>query len=210
MEKLKGIHAGQVVWIIGRGPSLQYLVREDIGLGPIIALNQAILKIEEFDFPNPVYYMHKDGGVRKRSLRTLSPDCDYTPNCGDRCGHMFRPLKGATLLVHRLESLYCFPDYAPRHVFDVKELGLPGNEFSLIVAVKIGQFMGCTKFNFVSCDVHVNGDIRTFIPSGGLILTRHDVSRQVERLKPHLKGLDCGWITLIPRQKEDLHESSKI
>lgn len=210
MDRLKGIYKGQSVWIIGKGPSLQYLGPTDIDMGPIITLNEAIMKIEEFDFPNPVYSMQKDGGKWIRIRRhhgSLKVECERAPKCGNKCGHMIRPRKGGALLIHRQESLPCFPDYSPRHIFDAKEFGIPKNEFSLIMAIKIGQFMGCSRFCFVSCDVHVNGDIRTFIPGEGLILTKHLVSQQVKRLKPYLKDLDCEWITPTAKKQEALNES---
>ena len=62
--------------------------------------------------------------------------------------------------------------------------------------------MGCPKFYFVSCDVHVSGDDRTFIPGEGMILTAHSVSDQVERLKPYLQGLDYEWITPKCQEQE--------
>jgi len=203
MEEFKGLFEGQVLWVIGKGPSLQYLAKEHIGPGPVITINQSIIKAEEIGLPNPVFSMQKDGGNRRRSLSThnLSPDCDYTPNCGDRCGRMIRPKQGATLLVHKHESLYCFPDYSPRYVFDWMEFGLPKNPFSLIIAVKLGILMGCDRFRFVSCDVHVNGSLDQYAPGIGIIRNRPHYRNQPRNLKPYLAGLDCKWI--IPVKKMD-------
>ncbi|MCK4819049.1 hypothetical protein KA005_24965 [bacterium] len=204
MKKFRNLYKGETMWIIGKGPSLQYLTKEDIGSGPIIAINESIIKIEELDLPNPVFSMQKDGGNRKRHRRqrSLVPDCDYTPNCGDRCGGMVRPKKGATLLVHRHESLYCFPDYSPRYVFDWKELGLPKNRFSQILAIKIGLLMGCTNFRFVSFDVHINGSIETYIPDRGITGSVTGYRGHVWKIKPYLTELnsqDHHYKWIIPK-----------
>lgn len=201
MKRLSNIYAGQSVWIIGKGSSLQYLTKEHIGSGPIITINQSIIKVQEIDLSNPIFSMQKDGGNRRRYPHKLIPDCDYTPNCGDRCGEIVRPKPGATLLVHKHESLYCFPDYSPRYVFDWKDFGLPGNVFSLIMAVKIGVLMGCMKFYFISCDAHVKGYLETYVPGIGVHKKKGSFTynEQVDKLKEHLVGLNCEWI--IPVKK---------
>jgi hypothetical protein len=204
MKRLGNLYAGQPVNIIGKGPSLQYLRAEYIGPGPVIAINQSIIKIEELNLPNPIFSMQKDGGIRKKipadfSAAGMMPDCDYSPNCGDNCGGlMIRPKKGATLLVHNRESLYCFPDYSPRYVFNWEGLGLPHNEFSLILAVKIGQLFGCSRFRFICCDVHANGDTRVYTPGQGFTYDI-DSRDQIRLIKPHLVGLDCEYITPVEK-----------
>lgn len=197
INKFKDSFKEQTVWIIGKGPSLQYLTKEDIDPGPVITINEAIIKIEEIGLPNFVFSMQMDGGKRKRYPHKSNPDCDYTPNCGDRCGHMYRPKKGATLLFHVYQALYCFPDYSPRYVFNSLDLGLPRSTFSIPVAVKIGILMGCNRFHFVSCDSYVNGCVESYIPNIGIVGTRPGYMNQVRRTQPYLIGLDCKWITPV-------------
>ena len=198
MESLRDRHKNETVWIIGKGPSLQYLKRDDIGQGPVITLNAAILAVEPICLPNPIYSMQKDGGNRRKpSKDNLCPDCDFTGECGEACGGIVRP-ETATLLLHDLESKYCFPDYSPRHVLNLQELGLHGNAFSLIFAIKTAQYMGCNKFNFVSCDAHSKNDNRTYVPGKGTTkskLSENLYQGQRMGLKPFLEGLDCQWIT---------------
>jgi len=199
MEKFRDIYKGQTVWIVGKGPSLQYLTKKHIGLGPVITINESIIKIEEIDLPNPIYSMQKDGGDRRRYQGVcpliLKPDCDYTPNCGDKCGGMYRPKKGATLLVHKHESLYCFPDYSPRYVFDWQELGFRCNQFSQIIAVKIGSWMGCAKFNFISFDAHTNGCLGSYVPGIGVTHTDPGFINHTRKIRRHIKHLNHKWIT---------------
>lgn len=201
MRKFRNLHKGQTMWIVGKGPSLQYLIKEDIGSGPVIAINQAIIKIEELDLPNPVYSMQKDGGDRRRYKDShpfiLQPDCDYKSNCNDKCGGIYRPKKGATLLVHKHESLYCFADYSPRYVFDWMELGLKSNQFSQIIAIKIGLLMGCKKFHFVSFDIYTSGCKDSYIPNVGIVKADLALRGHVRRAKGHLIDIDHKWITPI-------------
>ena len=205
MEKFRDIYKGQTAWFVGKGPSLQYLTKEHIGSGPVITINQALLKIEEIGLQNPIYSIQKDGGNRRRYWRSrpliLKPDCDHTPNCGDECGIMIRPKQGATLLVHKHESLYCFPDYSPRYVFDWKELGLRYNQFSQVIAIKIGILMGCGKFHFVSFDAHVHGCLESYTPNIGVTGVDPAFKNHVQKVRRYLRHLDCEWIT---PKKEDV------
>jgi len=200
MKEFKNIFKGQTVWIIGAGPSLQYLTKEDIKSGPIITLDRAIIKAEEIGLSGSVFSMQKDGGPRRRyPTPKLIPDCDHSPNCGDVCGPMYRPKQGATLLVHRHESLYCFPDYSPRYVFDWKEFGLPINLFSLILAIKIGTLMGCDKFRFISCDAHAIGCFERYVPNVGIMGIDPHYKNQPRRIRPYLADLDYEWITPVKK-----------
>ena len=202
MKSLKGKHTGKTLWIVGKGPSLRYLSKEDIGDGVVIAINQSIVTVESLGLDIPVYSMQKDGGARKKTPpEALCPDCDYSGSGCDDCGFMVRP-KSAPLLLHEHESKYCFPDYPERHVFDWRELGLPGNEFSLILAINIGQFMGCTSFKFISFDAHVNGCNSTYTPGHGITEIGHALySGQVGKIKPHLDDLDYEWITPTAKRR---------
>jgi len=199
IEEFRDIYKGQTIWIIGKGPSLQYLKKEDIESGPVITINEAIIKIEEIGLSNPVYSMQKDGGDRRRYWHScpliFKPDCDYKSNCGDRCGNMYRPKKGATLLVHKYESLYCFVDYSPRYVFDWKKLGLKCNRFSLVIAIRIGILMGCKKFYFISFDAHTTGCLDSYVPNIGVTETNPAFRNYVWKVKRYLKNLDYIWIT---------------
>jgi len=197
--EFKDIFKGKTVWIVGKGPSLQYLTKKDISRGPIITINEAIIKIEEMGLSNPVYSMWKDGGNRRQYINSrphiLKPDCDYTPDCGDVCGGMYRPKKGATLLVHKHESLYCMPDYSPRYVFEWEEFGICHNNISFIIAMEIGMLMGCKKFCFISFDIHVNRSIETYVPGVGVVGENGAYFSHRRRIKPYLRKLNYRWIT---------------
>jgi hypothetical protein len=180
MNSLKDIHLNQPVYIVGKGPSLHHLDRSMIGPGVIITINDAINKIEELQLPNVTYSMQKDG-LRGQ---LIPHDCRQ---------HTIMP-KRSTLLVHKHESLLCYPDYTPRIVFDNLELGLRVHDFSALSAIRLAQLMGCNKFYFVSFDACTRKDGGQYqvekrpIPIGSYF-------RQCEKMKPYLKDLDYEWIT---------------
>jgi len=176
-----------IAWIIGKGKSLEKLKHEDIGEGIIIALNQAIIKIEELDLSNPTYSMQKDGS---------SP---YTPNncqyktC-DKCPYGLPMPKSATLLVHELESIECKPDYKPRIVFNNNNMDLAWNDFSALSAIRFAQSLGCNKFNFVSFDAVTHNDANNSfdeIAKDGL----PEYLQQAIVMKEFIKDLDYKFIT---------------
>lgn len=176
--ELRAEHSGETAYIIGKGASLQYLKKEDIGEGIIIALNEAIVKVEELNLPNKTYSMQKD--------------------LGD-----FPEPKTATLLVHFRESNDAHKDYKPRYVFDcVKDFNLKQDSFSALVAGEIAKLMGCKKLVFVSCDVCANGGVQTCVPNtdGTYDLTdkhAHNLMIQKHNLIHYLNNafIPVEWVT---------------
>ena len=194
MKELKDKHTGQTAWIVGKGPSLHYLTEEDIGEGIVIALHEAIGKVNELNIPNVVYSMQKDGGRwKKYSPSELMPDCDYIGDC-DKCPGMVRPRDGVILLLHEMESKYCFPDFSPRIIFTWQELGLPHNSFSLNCAVPLAKYMGCDKVVLMCCDAHVNGDLREYVPGVGAKKNQDLFYKaQAELIKPALANIKSEY-----------------
>lgn len=180
MKTLKDEYEGQEIWLVGKGQSLKNLTKEHFGPGPVITINQAIEKVETLELDNPIYSLQKNGGPKRTKIPpdNLSPDCDSY--CDNVCGNMTIP-KDATLIVHNLESLYCFSDYSPRYVFELGDFGLTQNTCSFVVAIKIGELFGCDFFNFISFDDHVFGGKK--------------YAHQVAEVKPHYANLKVKWIT---------------
>jgi len=200
MEALRNKYKGQILNIVGKGPSLRFLKKDHFVPGPIVTINQAILAVEPFGFED-LYSMQKDGGSRKidKGQWVLSSDCDYSDDCGYRCGAIIRPEK-ATLLVHDKESLYCFNDYSPRVVLDWLTLGLPGNENSMIFSIQLGKFFGCSGFRFISFDAHTSGDCATYVP-GETEMKISGYNSQIEKIPGHINGFDSEWIT--PKKEQE-------
>lgn len=178
----------KTVWIIGKGPSLQFLKKEDIGEGLVITLNEAILAVEPMNLPNLIYSLQKDGGKFK--------NCTDNKNCPERCGKMVRP-KNATLILHDKESKYCYPNYPKRYVFSLADLNLGDNVFSFIFAIQLAKRMGIEKFNFVSFDAHTKEDFNVYLPGKGIIGKDKMYPGQKWLLRPYIKNIDCEWITPV-------------
>jgi len=177
---LKDKYQDEAIWIVGRGPSLSNIKKEHFGDGPVITINQAIVQVEELHLSNPIYSLQKNGGPKRHNIpnNNLSPDCRQ--ECLDICGNMVRP-KTSTLIVHNLESYYCFDDYSPRHVFYLEDFGIKTNTCSVVIAVNIGKLFGCAQFNMISFDTHVYRKNKEYLI-------------QIDELKPHIEGLDIKWI----------------
>jgi hypothetical protein len=143
LVELKNRYTGQTAYIVGKGPSLQYITKEIFGVGPVIALNEAIIAIESLNLSNDIYSMQKDKNDLGQSV----------------------PLKKATLLVHSHESLYRLEDYRPRYVFDnIVDFDLKITDFSVLSSIGLAKLMGCVKVVLVSLDASVTGDIQECIP----------------------------------------------
>lgn len=192
MKRLKDKHLGETCWIVGKGKSLRNLKRGDIGDGPVIAIYEAIIPVEHLLFPNELYCLEKDGGQLKREPLSPNPECDIR-DC-DNCMGVVLPRR-ASVLLHDAEARYCFLDYPRRYVFTLEEIGLEKNEFSLVCAIKIAEFMGCKKLMFVSCDAHAIGDNRNCLPL--FDQSYYDWIYELQRsiLPKYLIGKDYEWVT---------------
>lgn len=142
---LKNKYVGQTAYIVGKGASLEHLRTEHFKkAGPIIALHEAIVKVEELPpMPlSPIFSMQKD--------------------------RYMAPVKTATLIVHKHESAKDgFPEYIHRYEFDnPADFNIPENFTSIITALNIAWLMGCRDIYFVSCDAYVMGDFRRWTPEG--------------------------------------------
>ena len=200
MNTLKDKHKDQTAWIVGKGPSLQYIQRHHLGEGIVITLNESILAVEKLNLPNTTYSLQKDGGDRRHGAKehALTPECDYLNQCGNECGSMIRP-KSAVLLLHDLESKYCFSDYPNRVIFDLGTIGLKANIHSLVFVTLIALYMGCNKFNFLCFDSSITGDSRTYIPGKGLS-NNIVYGNQIGYLLQYLGDAENNWI--MPLENE--------
>lgn len=129
----------------------------------------------------------------KKRLHQLDAECDFQDKC-DFCEWVVRP-RFATLLLHELEARNCFKDYPRRHVFTLEEIGMRENQFSLVCAIKIAQYMGCDKVKILCCDAHVTGDTRNVVPLFNKEYYDHIYAAQRAILPEYLKGVDYEWIT---------------
>ena len=132
IETLAGAYSGLVAWIVGSGPSLAWLGREDIGPGPVIAINFAIQKLEELRMPPPVYSMQKDAWFCETEYPVLS---------------------------HSHES---GKEGWGAYVFDNVAFGLAWNKPSLLSALSIAKLWGCARVIGLCFDSITRGDLNSY------------------------------------------------
>lgn len=137
-------HLGETATVIGSGPSLLTLTRDDIGPGPVLTLNYAVLAVRLLGLPNPLYSLQKDG-----------------------C--LVQPIAPEWVIQAKSHSPGCWADYPRRVVYDVrKDLGLTVNCMSATMAVAIARRMGCVKVRMLGMDSVMHNDFRSIRQDGNL------------------------------------------
>jgi len=166
IRELSEKHSNETCWIIGKGPSLQYLKKDQIKDGIVIAINESIISIQNMGLENITYSMQKDFcGEIKKELNWIKPD-QKLHNCQP---NKIKPINNIPVLLHEHESKYCLSDYSPKYIFDnEKDFNILWYEFSSLTAIYIAKLMGCNKFNFVSHDSCINRDTITYVKDSPL------------------------------------------
>jgi len=158
MITFENIHKNQIANIIGKGTSIKRLKLCDINEGFIIAINQAILKVEEIGVMLRTYSLQKDG-----SSPELRDDCYCRLNGLSVCPYeMVRPKK-AILLNHKEESPRCMEDYHSRIIFNNEDFGLEWMMPSALSAIKIAKYFGANKIKMFGFDSITEGKNDNFI-----------------------------------------------
>jgi hypothetical protein len=199
---LKGKHIGQILHVVGKGTSLHYLNPSNFGEGPVITINEAIQVVQEFNLPNDLYSMQKDG-------------CDGW-NVGNLCKgacEMHVPMvtpkdERTTVILQRPGySQNCLPEY-PNKLYMKPTTDLNGvlydSEMSVVLCVELGrQIMGCSQVVLLCFDSFA-GNFTTY---GGQ--TEEQLARNhayygyaVQRLR-HIFDVHAYPHTIVIPEKED-------
>lgn len=150
---LKNKYQGRPAYIVGKGPSLQYLSARDFPdkEAPVLVVNEALLVVQELGVPNPLLSMQKDG-------------CDGW-NTGNICQsvcEMHVPMlypkdeKVTVILQRPGYSQACLPDWQNK-VYMTPVDDLEGVEFSsemsIVLCVEIArQILGCSEVTLFCLD----------------------------------------------------------
>ena len=138
IKNLANAYKGETAWIVGKGPSLLNIKKEDFGDGPIICISEAIIPVEKLGLDNPIYSLQKDADPPDRPP--------------------IQPPKSATLLIQEVETPDRHREYKPRFVFDnSRDFGCVWNTISSVSATNIAELMGCTEVAYVSFDACQEG-----------------------------------------------------
>lgn len=155
--------------MVGRGPSLLEITAEDLGSGPVLALNHGILTIRQLSIANPIYSLQKDGCI--------------TP-----------PQLPETLILSHAQSKRCFADYPQRYVINVRALGMSTHAMSTTFAIALANLMGCSRVRMLAMD-SVKGDFRTVVGTELQMIGRGylHAANQSSALAKKL-GLELEWV----------------
>ena len=191
---LKDAHLGETLWIVGTGPSLQFLRCTHFGAGPVMAVNRSINLVRNLALPNVLYSMQKDGGDKKRC-----------PNCGEFCGAVTPPPLGVPLIVQYHASEKCFPTWEPRYIMDLqKDFGIPWWLFSIATCAHLARLMGCAKVVYLCCD-SMKGDLQSYVVDhngiGTLVKQNCGYGRYPGLLGLELKKLGMSAEYVYPEEK---------
>jgi len=132
IEVLKVAYPGATAWIVGSGPSLEWLSPAEFGPGPVLTINYAIQTVECMSLENPVYSMQKD----QRFC-----DTDYP------------------ILSHAHEN---GKDGWGNYVFDNLALGMAWNKPSLMSCLSIAKLWGCTRCVCLCFDAVTRGNFYSY------------------------------------------------
>ena len=176
--------------IIGKGPSLLTLTRDEVPPGRVIALNQAIVHVRRLGLSNQIFTMQRDGCVaqdwRAAPIQNL---CGHCP-----AGDMIMPQHPEILIVTRDTSPYCFADYSPRMVLG--SFDLPWYTMSSPIAVLVAQSWGETDLFMVAHDSYTGGNTQYVNPDGSFTDHPHggyhNAGAEAARFA-ELAGMTVAW-----------------
>ncbi len=161
------------VTIVGTGPSLLKLTRDDFPEGPVIVLNSAITEVRKLQLSNEIHSFQKDTCIEP-------------------------PIPPERLINSAIESPHCFTDYPLRRVLDVTaEFGLAPNTMSIVCAVRIAHEMGAMSIRMLAMDgAFRGGDSRRVMPDGKvrrMPAHRYWVGGRQSMYEAKRFGLDITW-----------------
>ena len=124
-------------YIVGKGVSLDKLTEsifeKDV---PIICINEAIHKVEELNLPNVLICIQQDATL-KNTCKPTRPETHLfiTESCNGQ-----------------------YDDFKNTSIFRPEEFGIFSNSLTVIFAIKLAAFFGCTEFRLVAFDACITGN----------------------------------------------------
>lgn len=153
IEDFKSKHPGARAFIIGKGPSLDFVesIREDLETGLVFCLNESIRKIETLNLTAPTFVVQQDSQLeadcvpKKSSTVHFMNSWQHLPQ--DRRGSWIAKKQIVTMSPYNHAAVLYHP-----HFFKGE------NECSLsaIIALKIANYMGCTGATLCCFDALLN------------------------------------------------------
>ena len=179
IQDLRGKHRGENCYIIGRGPSLLSVKKEDFGPGPVIVLNEAIINVHDLNLDNPIYSQWRNGDVLP-NLKDYLKDGDAMLLCDNP-------------VLNDPPSSTLFKDYLPRYSFEcLRDFGKnPQIYFSHKAAIEVAvKIFGCSSIISMGFDSY-RGEQKTVLKAG-FVQSEHRpgaYNEQIEIVKRRLSEL---------------------
>lgn len=176
INSLESIFKGKTVYIIGKGPSLDLLkaghFEDDTSI--IIALNEAIHKVESLDLKNPIFMLQQDMGLR------------------NTC----KPKKAGVLI--SIHAQHWYSDYKNKYIYNPRAMNLVGSQLAVICAIEIAKSLGASGFKMLCFDACVTKETAYANCIGHPSTSGGDPARFLKHRKhidKHLAGFKVRWIT---------------
>jgi hypothetical protein len=135
LDQLRPFFDGKIVYIIGKGPSLDKLgTRHFEPDHPIICINDSVHRIEGLDLSNPIFVIQQDTWLK------------------DRC----RP-KQATLIVSP-QAAYLYEDIKNKYIFNQIELGITKQTITVCWGIQLAKYYGAINLIFLAFDAFTIGN----------------------------------------------------
>jgi hypothetical protein len=175
MSELEQIFSGKKCYIIGKGPSLDDLSNQafEDKEAPIIALNEAIHKLESLEIPNPIYVLQQDMGLRD--------------NCRPKRGKLF-------VSVH---AKHWYADFHDKYVYDPEKLAVQRTQLAVICAIELAKKYGASAFDLLCFDACVNKRTAYATCIGHPSTSGGNPNRFLKHRKHienHIQGYKVNWV----------------
>jgi len=136
IENLIPYFKNRECYLIGKGPSLDKLIKEDFTNpeAPIICINESIHKIVSLELPNKLFVLQQDAWLR------------------NTC----RPKKEGVIMLLAYSCQHWYHDFGDKFCFHYIEIGLNKHSISAVYAIAIAKLCKCTNFKLYAFDAAVN------------------------------------------------------
>lgn len=194
IDNLKQVFENKTVYIVGKGPSLDYLTKEHFkdDSSIIIALNEAIHKVETLGLKNPTFMLQQDMALRN----TCKP-------------------KKASIFIS-MHAQHWYSDFKNKYIYNPRKMNLTGSQLAAICAIEISKRLGAKDFQMVSFDACVTKETAYAKCIGHDSTAGGDPKRFLKHRKfldRRLAGYIVKWITpkeapSVASSYTPLHKSS--
>jgi len=175
LEELETVFKDRHCYIVGKGPSLDDLTHQAFSdaEAPVIAINEAIHKVESLGLPNPTFVLQQDMGLRDNCLPQSS---------------------GIFISQH---AQHWYAESLNKYVYDPVALGLQNSQLSVICAIEIAKKLGTVSFDLISFDACVNRKVAYAKCIGHDSSVGGNPKRFLSHRKhidKHIKGIKTNWV----------------